>query len=148
MEQIMMTVMWAAFFLGALFIEAQTAELLAVWFVPGALAALVLATCGVPTWIQWIVFAAVSTVLVILALTVFRKKLLKNFGKEKTDIDLLIGRTAMVTQRIDNAEMTGAVKVDGKEWSARMVDDCETADVGEFVEIEAIAGVKLICRWK
>jgi membrane protein implicated in regulation of membrane protease activity len=85
----MMTVMWAAFFLGALFIEAQTAELLAVWFVPGALVALVLATCGVPTWIQWIAFAAISVVLVVLALTIFRKKLLKNYGKEKTDIDLL-----------------------------------------------------------
>lgn len=148
MDQIVMTVMWAALFLGALFIEAQTAELIAIWFVPGILAALILATCGVPTWIQWIVFAVISVILMTLAFTVFRKKLLRNFGKEKTDIDLLIGRTAMVTQRIDNAEMTGAVRVDGKEWSARMVDDCETAEVGEFVEIEAIAGVKLICRWK
>lgn len=148
MDQIMMTVMWAAFFLGALFIEAQTAELLAVWFVPGALVALVLATCGVPTWIQWIVFAAVSVVLVTLALTIFRKKLLKNYGKEKTDIDLLIGKTAIVTERIDNAEMMGAVKLDGKEWSARMADDCETAEVGEFVVVEGIVGVKLICRWK
>ena len=148
MEQIMMTVMWAAFFLGALFIEAQTAELLAVWFVPGALTALILATCGVPTWIQWIVFAAVSAVLVTLALTVFRKRLLKNYGKEKTDTDLLIGQTAVVTERVDNSEMTGAVKIDGKVWSARMVDDCETAEVGEFVVIEAIVGVKLMCRWK
>lgn len=148
MEQIMMTVMWAAFFLGALFIEAQTAELLAVWFVPGALTALILATCGVPTWIQWIVFAAISAVLVTLALTVFRKRLLKNYGKEKTDTDLLIGQTAIVTERVDNSEMTGAVKIDGKVWSARMVDDCETAEVGEFVVIEAIVGVKLMCRWK
>ena len=140
--------MWASFFLGALFIEAQTAELIAVWFVPGTLVALILATCGVPTWIQWIVFAASSAVLVTLALTVFRKKLLKNFGKEKTDTDLLIGQTASVIERIDNADMTGAVKVDGKVWSARMVDDCETAEVGEFVVIEAIVGVKLMCRWK
>ena len=78
MDQIVMTVMWASFFLGAIFIEAQTAELVAVWFVPGSIVALVLATCGVPTWIQWIVFAAVSAVLTVLALTVFRKKLLKN----------------------------------------------------------------------
>ena len=148
MEQIVMTVMWAAFFLGALFIESQTAELLAVWFVPGALVSLILATCGVPAWIQWIVFAAVSAVLVTLALTIFRKKLLRNYGKEKTDTDLLIGKTALVTERIDNAEMTGAVKVDGKEWSARMADDCEIAELGEFVTIESISGVKLICRWK
>ena len=109
---------------------------------------LVLATCGVDVWIQWVVFTAVSAVLVVLALTVFRKKLLRNYGKEKTDVELLIGKTAIVTERIDNAAMTGAVKIDGKEWSARMSDDCEYAEVGEFVEIESISGVKLICRWK
>ena len=148
MNQIAMTILWAVFFFGALFIESQTAELVAVWFVPGALVSLILATCGVPSWIQWIVFAAVSAILVTLALTIFRKKLLRNYGKEKTDTDLLIGKTAIVTERINNAEMTGAVKIDGKEWSARMSDDLETAEVGEFVEVEAIAGVKLICRWK
>ena len=148
MDQIVMTILWAVLFLGALFIEAQTAELLAVWFVPGALISLVLATLGVDMWIQWVVFAAVSTVLLVLALTVFRKKLLKNNGQEKTDTDLLIGKTAVVTERIDNAAMTGSVKVDGKEWSAKMADDCEYAEVGEFVEIEAIVGVKLVCRWK
>ena len=148
MQQIVMAVTWAALFLGALFIESQTAELIAVWFVPGALVSLLLATCGVDVWIQWVVFAAISAVLVVLALTVFRKKLLRNYGKEKTDTELLIGKTAIVTERIDNAAMTGAVKIDGKEWSARMSDDCEYAEVGEFVEIESISGVKLICRWK
>lgn len=140
--------MWAVFFIGALLIESQTAELIAVWFVPGSIVSLVLATLGVEVWIQWVVFASISTVLIVLALTIFRKKLLKNHGKEKTDTDLIIGKTAIVTEKIDNAAMTGAVKVDGKEWSARMADDCEYAEVGEFVEIVAIAGVKLICRWK
>jgi membrane protein implicated in regulation of membrane protease activity len=148
MEHIAMTILWSVLFLGALFIESQTAELLAIWFVPGALVSLVLSTLEVEEWIQWTAFAVISTVLLVLALTIFRKKLLKNYGKEKTDTDLLIGKTAVVTKRIDNAAMTGAVKVDGKEWSARMSDDCEYAEVGEYVEIEAIAGVKLICRWK
>jgi len=148
MEQIAMTLMWAVFFIGALLIESQTAELIAVWFVPGALVAMVLATCGVDMWIQWVVFAAISAILVVLALTIFRKKLLKNFGKEKTDTDLLIGKTAVVIEKIDNVAMTGAVKVDGMVWSARMYDDCEYAEVGEYVEILAISGVKLICRWK
>lgn len=148
MEEYVMTVIWAIIFLGALFVEAQTAELIAVWFVPGAITGLVLSLLNVPEWIQWTVFAAMSAVLLTLALTVFRKRFLKNYGKEKTDTDLLIGQTATVTERIDNAAMTGAVKLDGKEWSARMADDCETAEVGEFVLVESISGVKLICRWK
>lgn len=148
MEEYVMTLVWAVIFVAAIIVESQTAELVAIWFVPGALASLILSVCKVPEWIQWVVFITVSATLLIMALAKLRKMLLKNAGKQKTDIDLLIGKTAMVTERIDNAEMTGAVKIDGKEWSARMEDDCETAEVGEFVSVEGISGVKLICRWK
>ena len=148
MGEYVMTIVWAVLFVSALIIESQTAELVAIWFVPGTLMSLTLSLCGVDEWIQWVVFLAVSAVLLIMALTKFRKLLLKNFGKAKTDTDLLIGQTALVIERIDNAAMTGAVKVDGKEWSARMADDCETAEIGEFVSIESISGVKLICKWK
>ena len=148
MEPYVMLIVWVVVLIAALIIEMQTAELVAVWFVPGALASLVLSIIGVDEWIQWLVFIVISAILVTLGFTVFRKRFLKNHGREKTDIDLLIGKTAMVTERIDNNAMTGAVKVDGKEWSARMADDIETAEVGEFVSIEDISGVKLICRWK
>ena len=148
MGEYVMTLVWAALFIAAIIIELHTAELVAIWFVPGALTSLILSICKVPEWIQWIVFVSVSAILLIMALTKFRKMLLKNVGSQKTDTDLLIGQTAIVTERIDNAEMTGAVRIDGKEWSARMADDCETAEVGEFVSVESISGVKLICRWK
>ena len=148
MEPYIMPIVWVAVLVVSLIVEVQTAELVAVWFIPGALTSLLLSLVGVDEWIQWLVFLVVSAVLLVLAFTVFRKRFLKNHGKEKTDIDLLVGQTAKVIERIDNAEMTGAVKVGGKEWSARMADDCETAEVGEFVEIESVSGVKLICRWK
>ena len=148
MEEYVMTLVWAVIFVAAIVVESQTAELVAIWFVPGAFASLILSVCKVPEWIQWVVFITVSATLLIMALVKLRKMLLKNAGKQKTDTDLLIGKTAIVTERIDNAEMTGAVRIDGKEWSARMEDDCETAEVGEFVSVEGISGVKLICRWK
>lgn len=148
MEPYIMPIVWVALLVVSLIVEVQTAELVAVWFIPGALTSLLLSLVGVDEWIQWLVFLVVSAVLLVLAFTVFRKRFLKNHGKEKTDIDLLVGQTAKVIERIDNADMTGAVKVGGKEWSARMADDCETAEVGEFVEIESVSGVKLICRWK
>jgi membrane protein implicated in regulation of membrane protease activity len=148
MEPYIMPIVWGAVLVVSLIVEEQTAELVDVWFIPGALTSLLLSLVGVDEWIQWLVFLVVSAVLLVLAFTVFRKRFLKNHGKEKTDIDLLVGQTAKVIERIDNADMTGAVKVGGKEWSARMADDCETAEVGEFVEIESVSGVKLICRWK
>ena len=93
-------------------------------------------------------FVVLSAVLLVFSKTVLKKFLKKHANQEKTDTDLLIGEIAIVTERIDNNEMTGAVKIQGKEWSARMSDNCETAEVGEFVEVLGISGVKLICRWK
>ena len=148
MEEYVMAIVWASVFLIALFFEAQTAELVAIWFVPGAIVSLILSIVGVPEWIQWIVFAAMSVVLFTLAFTIFRKKLLKNHASEPTDTDILIGKEARVEEDIDNAAMTGTVKIDGKLWTARMAFDSEKATVGEFVTVESISGVKLICKRK
>ncbi len=148
MEPYVMTIVWAVLFIAAVAIEAQTAELVAIWFVPGIFTSLVLSFCNVDEWIQWLVFASISVILLTLAFTVFRKKLLKNHGSEPTDTDLLLGKEARVEEDIDNARMTGAVKIDGKIWSARMADDGESASVGEFVTVEKISGVKLICKRK
>ena len=109
---------------------------------------MILAFFNVPVWIQWVVFLVMSTVLLIIAFKFLRKILLKNHGNKKTDTDILIGMVARVEEDINNAEMQGAVKVDGKIWSARMVDDSETAQKGEFVVIEYISGVKLMCARK
>ena len=148
MEAYVMTIIWAVVFIAALWIEAETADMVALWFIPGAIASLTLSFFNVIWWVQCIVFIALSAVLLVFAKTVLKKHLKKHLKVEKTDTDLLIGEIAVVTERIDNNEMTGAVKIQGKIWSARMADECETAEVGEFVEVLSISGVKLICRWK
>ena len=148
MEPYVMTVVWAALFIVALLIEAQTAELVAVWFIPGILVSLILSLFDVGELIQWVVFGAISVVLLTLAFTVFRRKILKNHGSEPTDTDLLLGRDARVVMDIDNALMQGEVKIDGKVWSAKMAENSETARVDEFVTVVSISGVKLICKRK
>ena len=141
-----MIIFWAAVMALALFGEIITAELVAVWFIPSSLVSMILAFFEVPIWIQWLVFLALSAVLLVVAFKFLRKLLLKNIGNKKTDTDILIGKLARVEEDIDNAEMQGAVKIDGKIWSARMIDDSESAQKGEFVIVEYISGVKLICR--
>ena len=143
-----MVIFWVGMILAALFIEMHTADLVAIWFIPSALVSMILAFFKVELWIQWTVFLVMSTVLLIVAFKFLRKLLLKNHGRTKTDTDILIGRPARVEENINNAEMSGAVKIDGKVWSARMVDDSETAEAGEFVIVEYISGVKLICSKK
>ena len=147
-EPYVMTIVWAALFIAALVIEAQAAELVAIWFVPGILVSLVLSFFEIDPWIQWVVFGSISVILLVLAFTVFRKKILKNHGSEPTDTELLLGRDALVISDIDNALMQGEVKIDGKIWTARMADEREKATAGEFVKVERILGVKLICRRK
>ncbi len=141
-----MIIFWAAVMALALFGEIITAELVAVWFIPSSLVSMILAFFEVPIWVQWLVFIVMSAALLVLAFRFLRKLLLKNLGNKKTDTDILIGKLARVEDDIDNAEMQGAVKIDGKIWSARMVDDSESAQKGEFVIVEYISGVKLICR--
>ena len=142
---IWMIAIWASVFVLSIILEAQTAEMVAIWFLPGALVSLVLAMCGVDLWIQLVVFFISSAVLLVLAKTWLKKKLKKLTNNEKTDTELLIGRSVKVVEDIDNLNERGAVKVNGQVWSARMVDDGVIAAEGEFVKVVSISGVKLIC---
>ena len=142
---ILMISIWAVVFVLSIIFEAQTAEMVAIWFLPGALVSLVLAMCGVDLWIQLLVFFISSAALLVLAKTWLKKKLKKLINIEKTDTELLIGRLVKVVENIDNLNEKGAVKVNGQVWSARMDDDATSACEGEFVKVVAISGVKLIC---
>ena len=141
-----MVIFWAGVMLFALITEMHTAALVAIWFIPSALVSMLLALCDVKIWVQWVIFLVMSTVLIIVAFKFLRKLLLKDHGKKRTDTEILLGQLARVEENINNLEMKGAVKIDGKIWSARMSDDSQTAEVGEFVIVEYISGVKLICK--
>ena len=53
----------------------------------------------------------------------------------------LVGRRAMVLERIANDEGVGCVKIEGGEvWTARSYDEDEVIDVGERVEVVEIRG--------
>ena len=57
---------------------------------------------------------------------------------------MAIGKEAVVTETIDNLSGTGAVRLDGKIWSARLIGEDERAEVNEKVRVKKIEGVKLI----
>jgi membrane protein implicated in regulation of membrane protease activity len=59
----------------------------------------------------------------------------------RTGAAALIGRPAIVLERIANNEGVGCVKIDGGEvWTARSYDEDEVIDAGERVEIVEIRG--------
>ena len=58
----------------------------------------------------------------------------------------LIGKKAVVIQKIDNLSQTGQVRINDIEWMARTESDGEKIPEESVVEIEAVRGVKLIVK--
>ena len=124
-------------------VEAVTAGLVSVWFAVGSVGAFFAALGGLNVTVQLVIFAAVSAA----ALAVTRP-LVARLGRDRhvpTNLDRVIGRSAGVTEDIDNDASTGAVYVDGKTWTARSADG-QRLPAGTVVEIEGMEGVKLIVR--
>lgn len=135
-----MEVLWLALLIVFAVLEASTVSLVSIWFMGGALTALIAALCGAEIWLQIILFFVVSIAL-LLCLRPLSKKLLKK-RKVATNADSNIGKTAVVTETIDNLRGTGAVKISGVEWSARSVDD-SVLEKDAVVRILRIEGVKV-----
>ena len=141
-----MVFIWLAVVVMALICEGLTTALVSIWFVPGAIISIVLAALEVEVWIQTLTFFVVSVVCVVIFQSFFRKKL-RRVKKTATNLDRLIGETAIVTEKVDNLQAVGCVKVNGQLWSARS-ESGNIIEDGEIVEIIAVSGVKLICRKK
>ncbi|MBP3334145.1 MAG: NfeD family protein [Clostridia bacterium] len=136
-----MIYIWIGIIVTALIVEALTAGLTSIWFVPAAVVCIVLELLKVPQGIQIAAFLVVSLIF-ILCMRKFSKKS-RHVATNVTD--MVIGGEAIVTERIDSLAETGEVKIYGKRWSARL-EDGETAEIGDHVEVIRIAGVKLICK--
>lgn len=139
--------MWIAVIVLSVICEAATAALVSIWFLPAALISLVLSCFEVHIWIQTVAFFAVS-IMSIIVFHSFFKKHVSNSRKTATNVDIIIGEKAVVTERIDNISAVGAVKVKGQYWSARSTDDEVSFEIGEIVEVVSVSGVKLVCRKK
>ena len=139
---VQLSVFWLIAMVVLLIIEAVVPGLISIWFALGAFAALIAALFHAPPWLQLVWFLVVS-ILTLLLTRPFVKKYVNN-RVTPTNADMSIGKDAVVTEKIDNLGETGAVRLDGKVWSARMADENASAEVGETVRILRIEGVKLI----
>lgn len=136
-------IMWIVLLLGFLCVEAATAQLVTIWFALGSLAALLSCIFGANTIVQFVLFAAVSAIALIAT-----RPLVKKFIKkphQPTNADRCIGRTALVTEEINNVISKGQAKIDGSVWSARS-EDGSVISAGAEVTVVRIEGVKLIVK--
>ena len=138
-----MVYMWLGAVILFAVVEAMTTQLVSIWLAGGALAAFCASLAGTEVTLQWILFVAVSAILLILTKPLVKKII--NREPEKTNIDAQIGKTTIVTQKIDNIKETGEVRLNGISWTARSEND-EPIDEGSRVLVEKIDGVKLIVK--
>lgn len=128
--------------------EAATLALTMVWFSLGALCALAVSYFVDSVFIQILVFAVVSGLLLLLA----TKKLIKmDRSKEEnawtsidTNIMAVVGKQGIVLNEISPYK-PGLVKVKGEDWTA-ISKTGETIEEGCEVEVVAVEGVKLVVR--
>lgn len=141
-----LTTIWLIIFVACIVIEIISMGLTTIWFAGGALIAAVAAALGIPLWIQIVLFVLISLVLLYFT----RPIAVKYFNKDriKTNAESLVGKQAIVISEIDNLQGIGQVTVEGKEWTARTINEGVTLPVGSVVIVRAISGVKLMVEEK
>ena len=140
MEAMVWLILLAVF----LVVEAITAGLTTIWFAGGALVAALAAYFGAGVVLQLLLFLVVSVVLLVFTRPLAVKYMNKDL--EKTNVNSLLGKTAVVTQEIDNLAQTGQVRINDIEWTARTFDNSIKIPKDAVVEIEEVQGVKLIVK--
>lgn len=128
---------WLIIIVILIILEAVTVNLVTIWYIASALVSLVLSLFVPSFFIQFLVFVLLGTLLLVTT----RKQLIKLMGKkdEKTNLDRVVGMEGIVTEEIKKNK-SGAVKVDGKEWTAKSSKNIE---VDKVVKVLSIEGVKL-----
>ena len=132
--------LWAALVIIFALIEAATFGLTTVWFAIAALVMVFLSFLDISLPVQFLIFLAISTALLVFTRPLAVKKF--KVGREKTNVDSLIGKHALVTRKIGEFE-TGEVKINGQMWSARPEGGAEIPE-GAKCEILRVEGVQLI----
>ena len=108
-------------------------------FAGGALLAALVAAVGGGTLVSLLVFLLVSGVL-LGALRPLARSHKRMPAQLRTGTAALVGRTAMVTERIHNDEGTGCVKLEGETWTARAYDEDVVIEPGKRVHVIEIRG--------
>lgn len=139
----MEAILWLVLFLVLLVIEIFTLGLTTIWFAGGAVVAFVMALLHVHYMLQIIIFLIVSLVLLFVTRPIAVRYF--NQSREKTNIEEVVGKTAKVTKKIDNANGTGEAVLDGQVWMARSADG-SIIETGIQVTVAEVEGVKLIVK--
>jgi membrane protein implicated in regulation of membrane protease activity len=104
----------------------------------GALAAITAAVTSSGA-VSLVVFV-LSSLLVLLFVRPIARRHMVSGPALQTGSAALVGKQAIVLERIANNEGVGCVRIDGEVWTARAFDDGEVIEPGRSVHVMAIKG--------
>ena len=133
-------ILWVVLMVVFAIAEAATVNLVSIWFVGGALVALVVQLLGGNIWLQLSLFLVTAGALLACLRPFVRRYVAPRHTA--TNADMVLGREAFVTETVDNLHGTGALKLDGKVWTARSTTDAVLPE-GTLVKVVKLEGVKL-----
>ena len=131
-------IFWLVLVIVLSFVEIATVSLVSIWFVASGIVAMILSFFIEDTALITTIFILLGIFLLVISRPIVNK--LRSKDNEKTNLDRIIGETAIVTEDIKK-NVVGEVKVDGKRWSAVSKEKCLK---GDTVKVLKIDGVKLI----
>ena len=132
-----MTLFWLVLFVVLALFELVTVNLVSIWFAIGAIITTFVSLATDNIMIHLAVFT-ISSILLLLLTKPFVKKMKKR-EEVPTNLDMVIGKTGVVTEKIEK-DGIGEVKVLGKKWSAYSDKEVEE---NSKVKVLSINGVKL-----
>ena len=110
-----MTYIWIAIIILLTIVEAMTVNLVTIWYVASGIVALIISFFTDNFTLEFAVFAILGTIFLITTRQSLQR--LVDSKRQRTNIDRIIGMQGIVVEEI-NKNKNGAVKVDGKVWTA------------------------------
>ena len=124
---------WLVLIIILLVIEIATLGLTTIWFAGGATAAFLSTFFGAGPVIQWMLFLVLSLAFLLLTRPMAVRYMKNN--QVSTNADSLVGKTVVVSEKIDNLAQSGKVNIADIEWMARSTDDLKIIPAGRKVKI-------------
>ncbi len=134
-------IVWVALAVGFGIVEMTTLDLVFLMLAAGALAGGLVSLVGVPVAAQVLLALGVALAM----LFVVRPAALRHLRtptQARTGVAALIGRSAVVLERID--DNGGRIKLAGEVWSARSFDPHRAIEPGTAVEVVQIEGATAV----
>ena len=125
--------LWALVCIVCLILELTSGDFFIMCFSLGAIAAAIVAGCGLSFHVQVIVWVACSALCLLFVRPFALKYLHRNDQSHPSNADALMGREGIVTDAIEQ-HGHGRVKIDGDSWKA-VASNHEATEAGSRVKV-------------